>query len=111
MTIWLPRRFAYLVLGLVLAAVLVEFPLGQAARPDDTEERLAADVKLLQDAGVKTDGPGLVEFFRKQSLSEEQHRGIADLIEQLGDNTFEVRETASKKLTKLGHAAAPALRQ
>ena len=74
-------------------------------------ERLAADVKLLQDAGVKTDGPGLVEFFRKQTVSEEQRREVGKLIKQLGDDDFEVRENATKKLTALRHAAAPALRQ
>src|SRR5207245_1072072 len=92
-------------------AVLVGVPLGQAARPDNTEERLADDVKLLQDAGVKTDGPGLVEFFRKQTVSEEQRREVGKLIKQLGDDDFEVRENATRKLTALGHAAAPALRQ
>src|SRR5689334_13580279 len=111
MTTWLPRWFACLVLGLVLAAVLVGVPLGQAARPDNTEERLADDVQLLQDAGVKTDGPGLVEFFRKQTVSEEQRREVGKLIKQLGDDDFEVRENATRKLTALGHAAAPALRQ
>ena len=95
-------------LALFLCSVL---PLSQAAPPDDAEKRLASDVKLLQAAGVQTDGAGLVEFFRKQVVSEEQRRNIGELIKQLGDDSFKVREQASEKLIALGPAALPALQQ
>jgi HEAT repeat protein len=76
-----------------------------------TQEQLARDVKLLQNAGVATDGPGLVEFFRKQTLSDEQRRAIAKLITQLGDDNFPVRERATQELKALGPVAVPALQQ
>jgi hypothetical protein len=68
-------------------------------------------VKFLQGAGVATDGPGLVEFFRRQSLTDEQRRAIAKLILQLGDDSFPVREQATQELKALGPVAVPALRQ
>jgi HEAT repeat protein len=68
-------------------------------------------VKFLQGAGVATDGPGLLEFFRKQTLSDEQRRAIGKLIVQLGDDSFQVREQATQELKALGPVAVPALQQ
>jgi hypothetical protein len=94
----------------VLAATFVGLPPCEAARPDEAKEPRPEDVKLLQDAGVATDGPGLLAFFRKQTLSDEQRRAIAESIKELGDDDFEVRQRASAKLIALKAAAVPALR-
>ena len=94
---------------MLLSALLLCWPLSQAAWPGEDEQRLAEDVKCLQDAGVATDGPGLLEFLRKKTLSEDQRRGIKELIEQLGSKDFKVREKATKQLRALGQAAVPAL--
>jgi HEAT repeat protein len=95
-----------------LAGMMAEVAASSVlAAPPDAEKCLAGDLKLLKDAGVKTDGPGLVEFFRKEIMSEAQRRGIEEAISQLGDDSFEVREKATRKLIALGHAAVPALQR
>src|SRR5262249_43757559 len=112
------RRF--LSLSIVLAIMALAVATLRASDPGTaakgpatniTQERLARDVKLLQNAGVATDGPGLVGFFRKQTLSDEQRRAIGKLIAQLGDDSFEVRERATQELKALGPVAVPALQQ
>jgi HEAT repeat protein len=94
--------------GLLLIICLVLCP---KARPGEDEEALAADVKALKDAGVATDEAGLLEFFKKRTGSERRRRLIGELIEQLGDDDFMVRERASRELTALGAAARAALQQ
>jgi hypothetical protein len=96
---------------LLLAAAVAGLSIGQAARPDEATERLAADVKLLRGAGIEPDGPGLLDFYRRQTLSEAQRHGIRELIKQLGADSFAAREKATDKLIALGSAALPALRQ
>jgi uncharacterized protein (TIGR03067 family) len=83
----------------------------QTAGPDEIKERLKGDVKLLEDAGVATDGPALLEFFRKKTLTEEQRHSIGKLIEQLADPVFKVREKATQQLLAIGPPALAALRQ
>ena len=96
---------------LLTSALLLELPLCHAAWAGEAKENLAQDVKLLQDAGVATDGLGLLEFFRKKTLSEAQRRQIEELIQQLGSKNFAVREKATKQLITLGHTAVPTLEQ
>ena len=96
---------------LLSSALLFWVSLCQAASLHEATENLAQDVKLLQDAGVVSDGPGLLQFFRKKTLSEEQRRQIEELVQQLGSKNFAVRDKATKQLIALGHAAAPALEQ
>jgi hypothetical protein len=94
------RRSAFplCVLALALAA--------GAARP--AEDRRAADEHTLKQAGVATDDAGLLDFFRKSSPDDEHIRA---LIQQLGDDSFEVREKATKELALLGAVAEPYLRE
>ena len=120
-----PARFARLCrvfLSLWIALAVIAFPTttllsgkrvtaSNNAGAKEAEDRLAKDVKLLQAAGVATDGPGLVAFFQKQTSSEEQRRTIKKLIGQLGGDDFQVRENATRELITLGPAAVPALQQ
>jgi hypothetical protein len=69
----------------------------------------AEDEKILKDAGVATDGPNLLEFFRKRTLTKECEEKILALIRQLGDNAFRVREKASAELVAMGVVAVPFL--
>lgn len=119
MTTWFTRWLTALVLLLSpvtlaateLAAEFGESHSSQAARSDEAKEPSSADVKLLNDAGMQTDGGSLVSFFRRETLRDEQRREITELIRQLGNDDFNVREQASKKLIALKAAAVPALRQ
>src|SRR5207253_6785754 len=94
---------------LLTSTLLLWLPLCQAVWAGEGKENLAQEVKLLQDAGVATDGPGLLQFFRKKTLTEEQRRNIKELIQQLGSKNFAAREKATKQLIALGHAAGPTL--
>jgi hypothetical protein len=68
-----------------------------------------ADERLLKEAGVETTDRALLEFVRKQTPTAANLKKIKDLIRQLGDEAFAVREQASKELVAFGLAAVPAL--
>lgn len=69
----------------------------------------AADESQLRAAGVSTDGPGLLEFFRKRSLDERAQQELNQLIRQLGSRTWSAREQATRKLVEKGPPAIPFL--
>jgi HEAT repeat protein len=77
----------------------------QAAEPDEA----AQDEQVLRAAKVGTDGPALLDFFRKRIGSEAARARVRELIKQLGDDSFDVREKASDGLAAIGRAALPAL--
>ncbi|HKB35999.1 MAG TPA: HEAT repeat domain-containing protein, partial [Gemmataceae bacterium] len=88
---------------------------------------------LLRGARVGTDGPGLLEFFRKRGPPEDEaarfvdatlnllefclKRGpseaarqrVDELVGKLGSRSYRLRESATTELIKLGLAARPAL--
>jgi hypothetical protein len=83
----------------VLAGLLV--PSVRAAHDDD---------KLLHAAGIPTDGPGLLDFFRSRTLDGADDARIKTLIRHLGDDSFAVREHASRKLVAIGPRTRDLLR-
>jgi hypothetical protein len=70
----------------------------------------SADEKLLREHKIATDGPGLLDYFRKRTLGDAGLARINEMVRQLGDDEFEVRERASEGLVALGMAARAALR-
>jgi HEAT repeat protein len=54
-------------------------------------------------------GDDLVDYFRSRGVSAKPDE-VRRLIEQLGDDSFEVRQSASHRLHELGGVAAPSLR-
>lgn len=81
-----------LLLGLAAAAP-------SAAAPADDDE------KLLREHRAPTDGPGLLDYLRRRFTTSVSDQVIRALIEQLGDDSFEKREEASRRLTALGPRA------
>jgi hypothetical protein len=85
----------------LIVAVLVALPaLTATSNPRSTDEPPTREA---------SGGDDLVEFFQSHGASAkpgEVHR----LIEQLGDDSFEVRRSATQRLKELAGAAAPALR-
>src|SRR5262249_61950417 len=67
-----------------------------------------ADEQILRTAEVAADGPALLEFFRRRTVSDVERTRIQGLIRLLGDPSFPVRERASRDLTA-GGPPAPAL--
>jgi HEAT repeat protein len=67
------------------------------------------DLAVLKAASVAVDGPGLLEFFRKRTHGELDSARLQQLVRQLGDDSFDLREKASAELVSLGALAASAL--
>jgi HEAT repeat protein len=97
------RYFALPVMAVLLTAAAT---LTWAAGPDTS----AADEQILKDAGVATTNDGLLEFLRKRTLNDNDQEYLKNLIRQLGDDSFQVRERASSQLLTRGAAAEPLLR-
>jgi HEAT repeat protein len=93
---------------LFLAGGLV---LRSAPVPAADAEQLIADEKALQAAKVGTDGPSLLEFFRKRTLTDADRDRVLALIQKLGDDSFVVREQAQAELIKLENLAVALLRR
>ena len=96
-------RYRRLCLALL---ILVGTSFALAAESDST----AADEQILKAARVGTDGPALLELFRKRTITDAVREKIQGLIRQLGDDSFEVREKATAALIDAGSPALPALR-
>jgi hypothetical protein len=75
--------------------------------PDTT----AADEQILKNARIDSEGPALVEYFRRYVATPLDMEKVRLLIRQLGDDSFEVREKATQALIKMGEPAVPFLRQ
>jgi hypothetical protein len=69
-----------------------------------------ADEETLKKAGIDSDGPSLLEFFRKRTLDGDNQEQIQKLIKDLGSEDFDARETASGKLAAIGARAKPFLK-
>jgi hypothetical protein len=97
---------ARLLLPAVVALTLAAWPVRLAGDEAATE----ADEAKLQAAGLKTDGPALLDFFRRRTLTEAQRGQLADTVRRLGDDSFQVRERASADLVAAGRTALPFLK-
>jgi hypothetical protein len=94
-------------LPLTLFASPAQEALPRSAEPDP--EVVAAE-GLLKGAGIGTDGPALVEYFRKRTPAPGDQERLARAAQRLGDDAFEVREAASRELIAAGRMALPFLR-
>ena len=88
------------VLLLILAHVPAED--APAARLDET---------ILREGGVGLNNADLLGYFRKRTFGEADRKGIAALITQLGDESFEVREKATADLRAMGGLPLAQLQQ
>lgn len=82
-------------------------PAAREEEPDTTPE----DQKLLREMGLGTDGPALLEYFKKRTFKEADPKKVETLIKQLGHEEFAVREKAFAELTALGSSALVGLKQ
>ena len=67
------------------------------------------DEDILKGDKAATDGPGLLEFFRRHAVQPGDDGRIKGLVRQLGDDDFDRREDASLQLTGFGLRARPFL--
>jgi hypothetical protein len=89
-------------------------PVGKKEIPkkevDEPFDQKKADVETLKSAGLSDDTAALTDFFKKHTVTEDDKAKILALIKQLGDDAFEVRETASEQVAKAGVPAIALLR-
>jgi HEAT repeat protein len=73
------------------------------------EEALADDEKALREAGIPTDGSGLLTFLCNRTIDASDADRLRKLVAQLGDDSFTVRELASRQLVGIGARARKVL--
>ncbi len=94
------------------ALTLGEVPPSGIAKTDaDTSNQAERDEQTLRSAGLPTDGPALVEFFRQRARLDSDVEGLNDWIKRLGDAEPGVRARAVQGLVGRGTAALPLLRR
>jgi hypothetical protein len=72
-------------------------------------EQASSDERVLKQAGIATDGTGLIAFFRQRTADAADEDRIKALVRQLGADQFKAREKASRQLVTLGPRARPYL--
>lgn len=92
---------AVLVTAGLLAALSTSVPAQESAEADEA---------LLKAAGVATDADGLLDFFRKRTLKEEDRARLAALVKQLGSTNYRERDRATRGLLAQGRPAVPLLK-
>jgi HEAT repeat protein len=93
-----------------LLALAMLLPPDEPAVPAPLEPS-PTDEALLKGAALGVDGPALLEFFRKRTVSPADEKRAAGLVADLGHTDYPVREKATRQLKALGPAALPALRR
>ncbi|MBL8799221.1 MAG: HEAT repeat domain-containing protein [Planctomycetia bacterium] len=101
----------YRILIVLPALVVLGLLLGGASAPAADDPAVTADEELLKAAGVGNDPADLLAYLRRQVAGEDSRREIDTLVMQLGSDQFATRTEAAKKLTALGWAAMPRLRE
>ncbi len=96
------RVFVVMLLGLS-AALAWTAPAAQNAT-------LSQDEQSLKNAGIATDGQGLLEYFRRHTPSAEEQAALKQRAAQLGSSIFAVRVKATDELIRAGRSSLPWLR-
>jgi len=92
----------------VLMILLLAVPvLSAGTAADDGAEQ----IKILKEAGLAADGPGLIKYFQTRTPSPGEQARYAELVRALGDKRFPVREKATRDLIAIGEPALPILKQ
>lgn len=90
-------------------AILLALWLGAMPLAAADSNSVADDEKTLKEAHQDTAGPALLEFLRKRTLGPSDRERLSTLINQLGNDSFDVREKASADLVAMGSVAVSAL--
>jgi HEAT repeat protein len=111
-----------------LIALLADLPNAQAAEVEGFLNELGGELapkvalgaddvskQKCRDAWAKwwldTEGPGLINELKKRTLTEVDMTKAQSLIEKLGDDSFDVRQTSEDALKKMGAMIIPLLKQ
>ncbi len=99
------RILALLVFAMPAMAQLQQLIPGLRAKPATSKEPEAEkdDATILKDAGFAADNAaGLITYFKKRTLTNEQLAQIKSIIRRMGDESFEERQKASAEVSKFG---------
>src|SRR5262245_1613499 len=110
------RLFPLLVALWALSPAMAVSLQGQSKKEQDkdkeaTVDEAALDEKILREAKLPVDGPALLKYFRDRTYKEADPKRLAELIRQLGDKDFQVREKAYQELLTRGSTALAALKE
>jgi hypothetical protein len=94
----------------LLAATLAGLLSGAAGGAAGQSTPAAEDEKVLAAAGIEVDGPSLLEFFRKRTLSREDQERLSATVRRLGDRAYRRRAKASADLVAAGRLAVSHLK-
>jgi hypothetical protein len=78
---------------------------------DLATDTTAFDRALLSNLGLGSDGPALLDYFRKRTYPETNPKETARLIDQLGNEDFEIRDKAHVRLLDIGAGALAGIKQ
>src|SRR4051812_14702996 len=96
-----------LVLSLALVVLTPQAGRAQPAGEGD----LAADEKLLREAGVAIDGPGLLAFFHRRTPAPAARQQNGELVRRLGSGRYADRQKATEALKEQGARVLGELRE
>ena len=99
----------------LLAWFVVLIVLTSAAAPSASEKKnigaLDDDERLIESAGLRCEGPGLLVFFRARAGTEASAGRIDELVRRFSGESVEDRVQAGTQLVALGPIAIPGLRR
>jgi len=75
------------------------------------QDSLRDDQKLLREAGLKGEGPDILDYFRKRTTKPPDQKVVSGLVKQLGDEDFPTREKAFVSLMSMGAGALAGLKE
>jgi len=85
-------------------------PVLRETEPVRIVAALTPAAKALEKAGLKSDNASLLAYLAQESdPTNPQMKKVAELVRQLGDTSWEVREDATKQLKAMGSVARDAL--
>ena len=99
----------------LLAWFVVLLALTITAAPSASEKKsiveLDDDERLIESAGLRSEGPGLLEFFRGRANTEASAGRVDELVRRFSGQSVEDRVQAGTELVALGPIAIPGLRR
>src|SRR5947209_5868174 len=88
--------------------VLIAVGLSASGATDDPTR---VDEDILRRENINTDGPALLKYIENLTVTAGDRGRIKDLIQKLGDDSFDEREKATERLSALGSVAIPFLKE
>jgi HEAT repeat protein len=82
-----------------------------AALPAAPAASNSEDEKVLREAKVAAEGPALLDYLRRHTLTAAQREQVRTALPRLGHDEFKVRQEASTALLRMGPAIVPHLRR